>query len=85
LCAQQRLDAGTQTWPVRLRQVEVAAEVEQDHLADLFAGALGGDEAVGEIGLAGRLVPGSGATDEHAPEVASGDSVEGLIEDYVTT
>jgi hypothetical protein len=38
LCAQQRLDAGTQTRPVLLRQIEMAAEVEQGQLADLLAG-----------------------------------------------
>ena len=58
LCGQHRLDAGTQTRPVRLRQVEMAAEVEQGDLADLLAGPQRGDEAVGEIGLVGRLVPG---------------------------
>ena len=32
----------------------------------LLAGAVGGDDAVGEIGLPGCFVPGSGAADEHA-------------------
>ena len=68
MCAQQRLNAGTQTWPVRLRQVEVAAEIEQSELADLLASALGSDEAMGEISLAGHLVSGSGAADEHAAQ-----------------
>ena len=48
-----------QTRPVRPRQVEMTAEVDQGLLADLIAGTEGGgDEAVGEIGLAGRFVPG---------------------------
>ena len=58
----------------------MAAEVEQGELADLFAGALRGDEAVGEIGLVGCLVPGLGAADEHAPQAGpggAGSSTEG--------
>ena len=87
LRGQQRLDAGTQTRPVRLRQVELAAKVEQGHLADLLADTLGGDEAVGEIGLAGRFVPGSGAADEHAPEAGPGGGIRsrGFLKYYVTT
>ena len=78
LCGQQRLDAGTQTRPVRPRQVEMTAEVEQGHLADLLAGTEGGDEAVGEIGLAGRFVPGVGATDEHPPEAGPGGGIPSM-------
>jgi len=78
LRGQQRLDTGTQTRPVGLRQVEMTAEVEQGHLADLLAGTQRGDEAVGEIGLAGRLVSGSGATDEHAPEAARGGGIPSM-------
>ena len=78
LCGQQRLDAATQTRPVRLRQVEMTAEVEQGHLADLLAGTEGGDEAVGEIGLAGRFVPGFGPTDEHPPEAGPGGGIPSI-------
>jgi len=49
LSGEQGLDAGTETRPVTLRQVEMAAEIEQGDLADFIAGAFGGDEAVGEI------------------------------------
>jgi len=40
LCGQQRLDAGAQLWPVRLWQVEMAAEVEQGDLTHLLAGTV---------------------------------------------
>jgi hypothetical protein len=50
----------------------MTAEVEQGHLADLLACADGRDKAGGETGLGGRLVPGSGATDEYAPETGPG-------------
>ena len=60
------------------RQVEMTAEVEQGHLADLLAGTKRGDEAVGEIGLAGRFVPGSGATDEHPPEAGPGGGIPSI-------
>ena len=48
LPGEQRLDPGAQARPVRLRQVEMAAEVEQGDLADLIACALGGYEPEGE-------------------------------------
>ena len=46
---EQCLDTGAQARPVGLRQVEMAAEVEEGDLADLVAGALGGDETEREI------------------------------------
>ncbi len=49
LAGEQRVDTGTQAWPVGLRQIEMPAEVEQADLADLAAGALGGDETEGEV------------------------------------
>jgi hypothetical protein len=51
LSGKQGIDPGAQPRPVVLRQVELAAEVEQGDLADLLAGAFGGDEAEGEIGF----------------------------------
>ena len=72
MCGQQRLDAGTQTPPFRLRQIEMTAVVKHGHLADLLAGTEGGDEAVGKIGLAGRFISGSGATDEYPPDAGPG-------------
>jgi hypothetical protein len=53
----------------------MTAEVEQGHLADLLAGPVGRGEAVGETGLASRLVPGSGATDDHAREAGAGGGI----------
>jgi hypothetical protein len=49
LPAEQCVDTGAQARPVGLRQLEMAAEVEQSDLADLIAGALGGDETEREI------------------------------------
>jgi hypothetical protein len=51
LSGEQCVDPRAQPRPVVLRQVELAAEVEQGDLADLLAGALGGDEAEGEVGV----------------------------------
>ncbi len=78
LGGQQSLDASTQTRPVGLRKVEMAAEVEQGHLADPLASSDGGDETVAEIRLAGRLVPGFGATDEHMPQAALGGAIPSM-------
>jgi hypothetical protein len=49
LPGEQGVDTGAQARPVGLRQVKMAAEVEQRDLADLIAGALGGDETEREI------------------------------------
>ena len=54
---------------------EMPAEVEQGELADLLAGAFGGNEAIGEIGFAGGFVSGRGLADEHRPRVVSGGSI----------
>ncbi len=66
LAGEQRVDTGAQARPVGLRQIEMAAEVEQGDLADLLAGALGGDETEGEIWLVTGLIPGCGFPNEHA-------------------
>jgi hypothetical protein len=49
LSGEQRLDPRAQAWPLALRQIERAGEIEQGDLADLFAGAFGGDETEGEV------------------------------------
>jgi hypothetical protein len=49
LSGEDGVDAGAQTRPVGLWQVEMAAEVEQGDLAHLLAGALGGDQPEGRI------------------------------------
>ena len=49
LAGEQGVDPGAQARPVGLRQVEMAAKVEEGDLADLIAGALGGDETEREI------------------------------------
>jgi hypothetical protein len=49
LSGEDGVDAGAQTRPVGLRQVEMAAEAEQGDLAHLLAGALGGDQPVGGV------------------------------------
>jgi len=68
LPGEQGLDPSAQARPVGLRQVEMAAEVEQGDLADLIAGALGGDETEREIGFVGGFLPGCGFSDEHGAE-----------------
>lgn len=75
LSGEQDVDAAAQLRPIVRRQVEMAAKVEQGDLADLPAGALGGDEAEGEIGFAGGFVPGCGFADEHAGRLAAGASM----------
>jgi hypothetical protein len=47
-------------------------EIEQGDLADLLAGAFGGDETIGKIGILGGFVPGCGLANEHDPRVALG-------------
>ena len=42
LPGEKGLDAGAQARPIALGEIELAAEVEQGDLADLFAGAFGG-------------------------------------------
>jgi hypothetical protein len=46
---EQGVDAGAQPRPVGLRQVKMAAEVEESDLTDLIAGAFGDDETEREI------------------------------------
>lgn len=43
----------------------MAAEVEKGLLADLAGEAMGADEAVGEVGLAGMKTAGLGTADEY--------------------
>jgi hypothetical protein len=49
LSGEQCVDTSAKSGPVALRQVDVAAEVEEGDLADLLAGALGGYETECEI------------------------------------
>jgi hypothetical protein len=50
------------------RQVEMAAKIEQGALAALPAPAFGGNETMGETGLAGGFVSSCGFADGHRPE-----------------
>ena len=68
LPAKQRLDPGAQARPTGLRQVEMAAKVEQGELADPVAGTLGGDETEREIRFVGGFIPGCRFADEHGGE-----------------
>ena len=49
LSGEQCVDPGAQARPVVLGQVELVAEIEQGDLADLLAGAFGGDQPEGEV------------------------------------
>jgi hypothetical protein len=69
LASEQGVDAGTQARPVGLRQVEMAAEIEQGDLTHLLANALGGDQAMGEVRFVSGFVPGCCPADEHAARV----------------
>ena len=69
LSAEQGFDPGAQARPVALRQVNQVAQIEQGDLADLFAGAFGGDEAEREVGFVGGFIPRRGFADEHGGEV----------------
>src|ERR1019366_6030797 len=69
LSAEQGLDPGAQARPIALGQVELAAEIEQGDLADLFAGTFGGDETEREVGFVGGFIPGRGFADEHDGEM----------------
>jgi len=69
LSVEQGFDPGAQARPVALRQVELAAQIEQGDLADLLAGAFGGDEAEREVGFVGGFIPRRGFADEHGGEV----------------
>jgi hypothetical protein len=66
LSGEQCVDPGAQPRPFVLGQVELATEVEQGDLADLLAGAFGGDQTEGEVGFVARFIPGYGFADEHA-------------------
>ena len=59
------IDAGAELRPELAGDVEMAAEIEDGVLGDLFAEAFGLDEPVGEIGLAGGGGVGPGLADEH--------------------
>src|ERR1700683_236988 len=72
LAGEQRVDTGAQAGPVGLRQIEMAAEVEQGDLADLLGCALGGDETEGEVWFVGGVIPGCGFSNEHAVEREGG-------------
>jgi len=65
LPTQQRLDACTQGRPVRLIQIEVAAQVQQRALPDLAADAFRAHQPVGEIAFTGVGVTRLSAADEH--------------------
>ena len=60
LPGEKGLDAGAQARPIALGEIELAAEVEQGDLADLFAGAFGDDETEREVGFAIGFIPGRG-------------------------
>ena len=65
LTAQRIVDAGAQQRPVRLRNIEVATEVEEGALAHAAAEAFGVHEAMREVGLSVLSPPGLGAPNEH--------------------
>ena len=69
LPGEKGLDAGAQARPIALGEIELAAEVEQGDLADLFAGAFGDDETEREVGFAIGFIPGRGFADEHGWEL----------------
>jgi hypothetical protein len=69
LSGEQGLDPGTQTRPIALGQIELAAEIEQGDLADLFASPFRGDEAKCEVGFARGFIPGRGLADEYGGKV----------------
>ena len=73
LSGEQCVDPGAQPRPVALGQVELAAEVEQGDLADLLAGAFGGDQTEGAVGFVARFMPGCSFADEHTGQDGSGD------------
>ena len=86
LPGEECIDPAAKARPIALGQVEVAAEIEQGDLADLLAGAFGGDETEGEIGFVGRFIPGCGFTDEHARKVGvAAGGVKGILYYYGTT
>ena len=70
LAVQQLIYAPRQRRPMRLGQIEVAAQVEQGGLLDGAANALTVHQAVGDIGLARDAIAGLGAANEHARDVA---------------
>ena len=72
LPGEQRLDPGAQARPVRLRQVEMAAEIEEGDLADPTAGALGSDETERKIGFVGGFIPNCRFSYEHGVERGRG-------------
>ena len=51
----------------------MSTEVEEGLLADLATDAMGADEAVGEVGLAGMKTAGLGASDEHGKDATRGE------------
>ena len=69
LPGEKGLDADAQARPIALGEIELAAEIEQGDLADLFAGAFGGDETEREVGIAIGFIPGRGFADEHGWEL----------------
>jgi hypothetical protein len=72
LAGEQCVDTGAQARPVRLRQIEMAAEVAQGDLADLLACALGGNETEGEVWYVRGVIPGCCFSNEHAVEREGG-------------
>ena len=70
LAGQDVVDAGAEQRPLRLRNVEVASEIQQGALADGVADAFGVDEAMREVGLSVFGPPGLGTPNEHAPTIA---------------
>jgi len=66
----QFIDALGQRGPLRRRQIEVAAQVQQRGLLDDVAHAGTMHQAVGDVGLTRDAAAGLGATNEHARDVA---------------
>ena len=71
LAAQRFVDAGAQQRPVRLSNLEVAAEIEQGALAHGAAEAFGVHQAMGEVRLAVLGAPGLGAPNKHDARIAA--------------
>jgi len=70
LAGEKLLDTTTKHRPVRLRNLEMASQIEQRALAHLGAGAFGAHQAMSEVGL--RASAGTGTPDEHTGTIPKG-------------
>ena len=79
LAMQQLVDALGQCGPLRLRQIEVAAQVEQGALFDLAGHALGLHQAMGAVRMSAVAAAGLGVSNEH-PQMLHETGICGLLE-----